>query len=126
MRLTSIASPEASFSQILQSIVADVQELVRSELRLAKAEFRQDMSAFKSVAVIIAVGSLMAVFALSYAFYSAMSALALVLPSWASALLLAFALGAAAGVTLRAGLHRLKQVDITPNRTIEGIKEATQ
>ena len=117
---------EASYSEIVHKIIGDVQELLRSELRLVKAEFNEDVNSFKPVASLIAAGSLTALFAIFFALCSIVLALTIVLPAWAASLVVAILLGIAGGLTLRAGFQRLKKANLGPDRTVQSIKETVQ
>jgi len=116
----------ASYSELLQNIVADVQELVRSEVRLAKAEFREDMTALKTVAALIGAGALVTLFAIFFALCSIVLALTLVMPAWAAAIVVAVALGAAGALTFRAGIQRIRQANLGPDQTVQSLKEIAQ
>src|ERR1041385_6171879 len=88
----SMATVDASYTDLLQRIVVDLQDLMRSELRLLKAEFREDIKAFKVVATLIGTGGLILLFATFFALCSIVLALTIVMPAWAAALIVAITL----------------------------------
>jgi hypothetical protein len=120
-----MTTADKSFSDLLQNIIADIQELIRSELRLAKAEFREGAEGFKYSATLLGAGALSAFFAVFFALYSAVFALARLMPDWAAALSISLVLAAAGGLTIRMGVRRAKQVHFTPERTIQSVRELT-
>jgi hypothetical protein len=63
-----MATQERSISDVLQDIVGNIQEIIRSEVRLAKGELRDESIKVKAAApllVIGAVGGLLAAFFLA-------------------------------------------------------------
>ena len=64
-----------------------------------------------------------AIFAIFFLLLMIVYALALVVPSWAAALIVGAALAVVASVMLMAGVGRFKQIHPTPERTVETIKE---
>jgi len=114
---------ERSFAAVLQDIMKNVQEIIRAEVRLAKAEVREEASkAFSSLAWVIS-GAVCAAFAVTFVLWTIVYAVALVWPMWAASLVVALTLGIAASVLLSSGIRRMKQVRPTPERTVETIKE---
>jgi len=119
----AMTSADASYSELFRNIVRDVQDLLRSEFRLAKAEFKQDVQDVKMAAMLLAAGSIIVLFGALFLISSAVLALALAMPPWSAALVVAVVLGACGGVTLRAGFRRIKQNNLGPDRTVEGLRE---
>ncbi|MES2223210.1 MAG: phage holin family protein [Acidobacteriota bacterium] len=120
-----MATPERSISDVLQDIVGNIQDIVRSEVRLAKSELRDETTKVKAAAPLLifgAVGGLLAAFFLAWAGYDA---LALVLPGWAAALIVAAVLGLVGGLTASAGVKALEKVN-PPQHTIASVKENVQ
>ncbi len=100
-----------------------MQEIVRSEVRLAKTEIREEAAKAKSSARLLGAGAVTAIFATLFLLLVIVYALALVMPSWAAALIVGAALAVVASVMLTAGIKRFKQIYPTPARTVETIKE---
>lgn len=101
-----------------------IPELVRSEMRLAQAELTEKgKRAGVGIGAFSAAG-LLAFFGVATVLTAAVAALALVLPVWASALIVAVALFAVAGV---AGLFGRKKVDTAtpakPERALHGVRD---
>jgi uncharacterized membrane protein YqjE len=118
-----MAAPDRSFSDVMQSIVGNIQDIVRSEVRLAKTEIREEAAKTKTAASLLGGGAAIAVFATLFLLLSIVFAMALFLPLWAAALILGTVLAVAAGALIVTGLKQLKRVHPTPERTVETIKE---
>ena len=118
-----MAAGDRSLSDVFQDIIRNVQEIVRSEVRLAKTEIREEAVKAKSSMLLLGVGGVTALFAMLFLLVTIVYALALVMPSWAAALIVGTVLAVVASVVLMAGMKRFKQIHPTPERTVETIKE---
>jgi uncharacterized membrane protein YqjE len=118
-----MAVEDRSFSDVMQDIVHNVQEIVRSEVRLAKTEIGEEAAKAKSSAVLLGAGAVTAIFATFYLLFTIFQALALLMPPWAAALIVGAALAIVATLMLMAGVRRFKQIHPAPERTVETIKE---
>jgi uncharacterized membrane protein YqjE len=114
---------DRSFADVFQDILHNVQEIVRSEVRLAKAELREEGAKAVSSAVWVIAGTVAGLCALLFALWTMVYTLALVWPLWAATLVVAVVLAVTASVLLIIGVGRLKRVHPTPERTVETIKE---
>ena len=114
---------ERSFAVVLQDIMKNVQEIIRAEVRLAKAEIREEASKAFSSMVWVMMGAVCAAFAVTFVLWTIVYALGLVWPLWAATLAVAVVLGIAGAVMLTSGINRMKHVNPTPERTVETIKE---
>ncbi len=120
-----MATQERSISDVLQDIVGNIQDIVRSEVRLAKSELRDEFVKVKAAAPLLvagAVGGLLAAFFLAWAAFAALS---LVLPMWAAALIVSGVLGLVGGLMASAGVKALQKVN-PPQHTIASVKENVQ
>jgi len=104
-------------------ILRNLQDIVRSEVRLARKEIQEEAGKAKSAGLTIAAGAVTAHFALLFLLFTIVHALSLAVPSWAAALIVASALAILAALLLRAGLRRFKQIQPVPERTVETLKE---
>jgi uncharacterized membrane protein YqjE len=118
-----MAPGERSLADVLQDIIRDVQEIVRSEVRLAKTELREEVAKAKVAAGLLAAAVITAVFAVFFVLLAVVYALMLVMASWAAALLVGVGLAVLATVVAMAGVSRLKQVQATPARAVDSMKE---
>jgi hypothetical protein len=87
-------------------VVRDLKLLVKKEVALAKAEARADLAAGVGMAKWFALAGLMALWGGGMLFVTAAFALALVMPGWLAALVVAVALFLAAGLLAWAGWKR--------------------
>jgi uncharacterized membrane protein len=112
-----------SSGEIIQDLLENVQEILRSEVRLAKAEITQEAKKAARSVAISAGGAILAIFALGLVLWAAVYALSLVLPMWAAALIIGVLVGIIAGAMIAAGRTRMKQVNPKPETTIRSVKE---
>ena len=117
---------ERSFADVLQGIIHNVQDIVRSEVRLAKTEVREEVVKAKAALLLLGAGAVTGLFAILFLLLMIVSALALVLPNWAAALIVGVALAVAAGILLSGGVKSFQKIHPTPERTVETIKENIQ
>lgn len=111
-----------SIPEILQDVFSNIQEIVRAEVRLAKAELREELNNGRAGGLLIAVGAVAAIFSALFILLACVYALGLVMPNWAAALIVAVAAGVAAAATLTLGLKRLKTIQAAP-KTAATLKE---
>lgn len=117
---------DRSFSELLQGIIHNVQDIVRSEVRLAKTEIREEAIKAKASLIMLGAGAVTGLFAILFLLLMIVSALALILPNWAAALVVAAALAVAAGMMLAGGIKSFQKIHAAPERTVETIKENIQ
>lgn len=117
------ASAGRSLSQILQEIVNHLTEIVRSELRLAKVEVREDITQVTRAGVFFVVGAVFAFQALMFVLLGLIFVLGSRMPLWLSAGVVGIAAGVVAIILLRVGRARLKQARFKPEKTIRSLQE---
>jgi uncharacterized membrane protein YqjE len=116
-------SNERSVSDVLQDIVGNIQDIVRSEVRMAKTEVREEIAKATTSAWLVGIGALSGFFGAFFLLLAIVYALSTLVPNWAAALIVTVALSIAASAMLSVGVRRFKQVHPTPDRTIESVKE---
>lgn len=114
---------DRSVSDVLQDILRNVQEILRSEVRLAKAEIRQETTRAAASALWLTVGVVGVLSAWVFLLWTVAYALATVLPMWAATLAIAVAMAAAGIVLIAVGLRRFARITPVPERTIESLKK---
>jgi hypothetical protein len=114
---------DRSIAAVFQDILRNVQEIVRSEVRLAKAEVRDEASKALSSTVWLVGGAVAAQLALLFLLWTITYALALVMPMWGAALVVSGVVAAVAAVLLKIGFRRFALVHAEPERTVATIKE---
>jgi uncharacterized membrane protein YqjE len=118
-----MAPGERSLADVLQDIIRDVQEIVRSEVRLAKTELREEAAKAKTAASLLGATAAFGLFAVFFLLLTIVYALTLVVPSWAAALIVGVGLAVIATVMGIAGLKRFTQIQATPARAMDSMKE---
>ena len=118
-----MSAPERSISSVLQDILGNFQEVVRSEVRLAKTEVREELAKTRSAGGLIAVGAVGALFSVLFMLLTAVYALSLVMAEWAAALCVAAAVGVLAVFAILAGVKRFKTINPTAPKTVASLKE---
>ena len=114
---------DRSVADVLQDILHNVQDILRSEVRLAKAEIRQEATQAATAALWMTIGVVGLLSAWMFLLWTAVYALATVLPLWAATLVIAVAVACAGGTVLTAGLRRFTRMKPMPERTIESLQE---
>jgi hypothetical protein len=116
-----VATVEGSISDTVRTILSDVEQLVRSELRLARAELRSDLSLAVKAGVFIALALGFGLLAAAFALLAVFFALRGFLPSWLAALLVCVLAALIAAALLHRG--RAYTPPATAPRAISTVKE---
>lgn len=111
------------FTDIVKSLGDDLSRLFRGELALLKSEMRENVAKLGAGAGMFGGAGISALFALEFLLLALMFGLiAAGLPAWASALLVAVVLGAAAALLAVRGKKNVAAVSVMPVETIEQVK----
>ena len=133
MSVESKPAADASIGELMGQLSAQTSRLVRDEMRLAQKELQQSMKHAGVGAGLISAAGLLAVIGLMTLVAAAVAALALVLPVWAAAVIVAVVLFIGAGIA--AWFSRKQAEEIAPpvaesaesvKADIKEIKEARQ
>ena len=112
MSVESKPAADASIGELMGQLSAQTSRLVRDEMRLAQKELQQSVKHAGVGAGLISAAGLLAVIGLMTLIAAAVAALALVLPVWAAAVIVAVVLFIAAGIA--ALMSRKQAEEITP------------
>jgi uncharacterized membrane protein YqjE len=115
------AGRERPMAEVFRDIIANVQEMVRSEVRLARVEIREEASKTARAGAMLGAGAVMAMIAGVFLLVCLAQLLDLIMPDWAAALVVALAMGVPAAILIMKGRDRLKVP--MPEKTIENVKE---
>lgn len=117
------ARPEGGtgLGDVLGSLIADVQGLIRGEIKLARAEMDQKIDTLLVSAIWLLGGALVAFAGLVVLLQAAAAALALVLPAWAAFLVVGIVIIGAGALVARSGLSGLSLKTLSPNRTMSSL-----
>jgi len=119
-------SGSRTISSVLQDIVQNIQDIVRSEVRLARTELGQELGKARAAGTLLGAGAICAFFAAFFALFACVFALSNVVPNWAASLIVAAAMGIPAGILFFSGRARLRRVHPIPEHTVESVKENIQ
>ncbi len=114
---------DAPVGELVTRASQQISELVREEMRLARAEMTQKGKRYGLGGGLFGGAGLVGVLAAQALVAAAVAALALVLPLWASALIIGAALAAVAALLGLAGRKQVTRAGSpTPEKTIDSVK----
>jgi len=112
---------ERPMAEVFRDIIGNVQEMVRSEVRLARVEIKDEASKTARAGAMLAAGAVLALIAGVFLLVCVTQLLALIMPNWAATLVVAVVMGVPAAIFISKGRDRLKVP--VPGKTIENVKE---
>jgi Putative Actinobacterial Holin-X, holin superfamily III len=117
---------ERPLGELFSNLVNETTSLVRNEVALAKVELTQ-----KATKVGRNIGSLVVGGAIAYAALLALGAAAIMLlsnamPGWVAALIVGLIVAGVAWLLISKAITELKRTDLTPQDTVESLKEDAQ
>jgi VIT1/CCC1 family predicted Fe2+/Mn2+ transporter len=114
----------APASELIRSLVADVGLLIRREAELASIELKDKAAKAGAAIGLMVAGGVVAFFGVATLVAASVLALAIVLPAWASALIVAVALFVVAAVLALVGRARMRTATpLAPRRSIAAAQE---
>lgn len=114
---------EASTAELLGQLQQQTTRLIRDELRLAQREFQESARHAGLGAGLISAAGLLAVLGLMTVVAAAVAAIALALPVWAAALIVAAVLFLGAGVAALVSRSQAKQVPPPASQSVDSVKQ---
>ncbi|HXN22929.1 MAG TPA: phage holin family protein [Candidatus Dormibacteraeota bacterium] len=120
------AQNERSVPEVLQDIVRNLQEIIRSEFRLAKTEIKEEGGKARRPGITIGWGLILAIYAVGILLLAIVYALSTALAPWLAALIVGVVVLALSGAFIITGTKKLKEVRAVPEKTIESVKENLQ
>jgi uncharacterized membrane protein YqjE len=123
-----MATPQTqrSFPDVLQDIVGNLQEIVRSEFRLAKTELKEEAAKTAKPAATFGVGLVFAFYGLGFLLLATIYGLSTVMAGWLAALLVGTTLAIFAIALMSSSGKKLKRVNPTPDKTMRSLEEDVQ
>ena len=116
-----MATPQRSFPDLLQDIVANLQQIIRYEFRLAKTEFEENTIKAARPAVGFGVGLVFAFYGLGFMLLACVNALSAVIAGWLAALLVGAVVSIVAVALMSSNGKKLKNMNYAPEKTIRGL-----
>jgi uncharacterized membrane protein YqjE len=117
---------QRSVPEVLQDIVANVQEIIRSEFRLAKTELKEEAVQAAKPAATFGMGLVFGFYGIGFLLLAAVYGLSTVMAGWLAALLVGTFLAVVAVVLMGLSGKKLRRVNSTPRKTIRSLEENIQ
>jgi hypothetical protein len=115
-------SPE-TIGEALGNLLADVGELIRSEIQLARTEVVGDLAVVGRASGYLIAGGAIAYLGVAFVLVAVMFALESLMSPWLAALIVGVVVLVVGGVLAWTGYKRLKSMNPLPERTIETLRE---
>ena len=114
---------DRSMADLLKGIVENVQNIIRSEVKLAKAEVSEEAAKASKAGRSFGMAAVLGLYAGGFLLFTVFLVLALFMPTWVAALCVTVLAGIGAAVMFSSGKKMWKQVNTKPEKTIESVKE---
>jgi Putative Actinobacterial Holin-X, holin superfamily III len=123
-----MATPQMqrSVPEVLQDIVGNLQEIIRSEFLLAKAELKEEASKAAKPVATFGVGVALGFYGIGFLLLAAVYGLSTMMAGWLAALLVGAILAIVAIVLMSSSGKKLKRVNPTPGKTMRSLEENLQ
>jgi uncharacterized membrane protein YqjE len=112
-----------SIGSLLSGLLQDLQELVRGEITLARAEVREDVASASKGAATLAGSALIGVTGFIFAMLAVTYLLNQEMRMWIAAGIVGLSLLAIAGILFLIGKRKLSATNLKPDQTIDSLKE---
>lgn len=120
---TNSYTGERSVAEIVQAVMRDIGEVIRGEVRLAKAEMGEKASRASKSGVLFGGAALCGLMGFAALVCAAIAALSMVVSTWVAALIVGAFLLCVAGALFVGGRAKLKELTPVPERTVQTIKD---
>lgn len=117
------ARDERSIGSVIGDAISNLQEIVRSEIQLAKTETREEAKSAMRASGMLIGGVIAALYALGLFLLAVAWGLAEFLDLWIALGIVFLVMAVIAGVLIMVGKSRLSQVNPKPEQTMETLKE---
>ena len=123
-----MATPQMqrSVPEVLHDIVGNLQEIVRSEFRLAKTEIKEEAAKAAKPAATFGVGLVMGFYGIGFLLLASVYGLSTVMAGWLAALLVGTILAIVAIALISSSGKKLKRVNPAPDKTMRSLEENVQ
>lgn len=117
---------ERPLSDLFRDLMNETKVLIQQEIQLLKLEMSHKATQAGKDVAFIAVGGALAYAGLLVLLVAATLALALVIPGWASALIVGLVVVGIGYGLIQKGISDLKNINPVPQKTIDSVKETKQ
>jgi len=123
-----MATPQIqrSVPEVLQDIIGNLQEIIRSEFRLAKTELKEEASRAARPAATFGAGLVFGFYGIGFLLLASVYGLSMVMAGWLAALIVGAVLAVVAMGLISSSSKKLKRVNPAPNKTMRSIEENVQ
>ncbi len=118
-----LVKEERSLGDLFSELASETSTLVRQEVALAQTELTQKATSVGKNVGFLVVGGAVGYAALLAILAAAIIGLAYFVPAWAAALIVGVVVGIVAFLLISSALKALKETSLTPNQTVETLKE---
>lgn len=112
-----------SLGELVGGLAADIQDLVRGEIALARSELDQKLQRIVLAAIWLLGGALVGFAGLVVVLQGVAAALALAIPTWAAALIVGVTIIVVGALFVRAGLGMLSLNTLVPDRVAANLQK---
>jgi VIT1/CCC1 family predicted Fe2+/Mn2+ transporter len=102
------APEHRSLADVVTDLVCNLQDILRSQIRLAQAEAREELRTYRSAGALLLIGALAALLSALFLLLAAVAALSLVMSIWLAALIVGLVMAALSLVLVRIGTIRAR------------------
>ena len=117
---------DRSIGAVVSDILGDIHVIVRGEVRLAKAEIREEIAKARRGVVLLVAGGLVLAAALGCGLLAAIYGLSMVWPPWAAALAVGGGTAVLGAALALSGRKHIDSVELPPQKTAASVKENLQ
>lgn len=123
MAQTQLQKDERSLGDLFSELAAETGTLVRQEVALAQVEITEKATAVGKNVGYLAVGGAVGYAAVLAILAAVILGLSMFIPAWAAALVVGVVVGIVAFVMISSALSELRKTELTPEETVDSIKE---
>ncbi len=124
--LSSADANNASLGRLFRDLADDISDLTRKEIELARTETMEKISHASQAVISMAAGGFIAYAGLLFLLAAAVMALATWVPYWLSAVIVGGVAVIVGLIMVQGGRSALKNTNITPEKTVDTMKENAQ
>jgi len=123
-----MASPQMqrTFPEVLQDIIGNFEQIIRSEFRLAKTELREEAAKAGKPGAAAGIGLVVTLYGVGFLLLAAVYGLATLMATWLAALFVGAILAIIGAIFLASGMARLRRLSPRPDKTIRSLEENAQ
>jgi hypothetical protein len=121
--MPSTSHSERTLPELLQGALGNLEEIIRSEFQLQRAEVKESVARMRGPATLLGVGFTISLYALGFLLLAVVYKLSTMMEAWMAALIVGGTLTVIAILILIGAASKLKQVKVGPEKAVENTKE---